>query len=226
MKESEFTNEVCKFSKLIIKAPNKLPPKTLNEEWTKKYLIGPLLEALGWDSPFEVLLENSPDDVEDFIDYYLKPEPPDAARLCVEAKSLLSKPPQDRGHDQIKKGLEQTAARGADYFLWTNGDTWQLFAVKLPNAPIYEISISQTGGDESRIQFISKELRLLSRETVVNNPQAIVEQIRDFWKQKALPEAFAALIDELATETIELMTRVLPHELEISCLEIRDFLKK
>lgn len=226
MKGSELTNELRKLINLTIEAPKKLPPKTMNEEWTKKHLIVPLLEALGWDNPYEVLPEDSPDHVEDWIDYLLKPEPPDASSLCVEAKPLLSTPPRDRGHEQIKKGLEQTQTRGSDYFIWTNGDTWQLFTVKLPNAPIYEIKISEAGRDENKIQLTSDRLRLFSRETVVNSSQAIVEQIMAYWKEMALPEAFTALSDKLAEETIKLFRRVLPFELDIPSGEILQFLKE
>jgi len=226
MKGTELTNLVRKLGNLIIDAPKRLPPKTMNEEWTKKHLIVPLLEALGWDNPYEVLPEDSPNYVEDWIDYLLKPEQPDASSLCVEAKPLLSLPPRDRGHEQIKKGLEQTEARGSDYFIWTNGDTWQLFAVKRPMAPIYEINVGLVGRDESKIQLTADRLRLLSRETVVNSPQTIVEQITAYWKEIALPEAFTALSERLAEETIKLMRRVLPHELNISSEEILQFLKE
>ena len=226
MKGSELTNVLRRLINLTIDAPKKLPPKTMNEEWTKKHLIVPLLEALGWDNPYEVLPEDSPDHVEDWIDYLLKPERPDASSLCVEAKPLLSTPPRDREHEQIKKGLDQTQARGSDYFIWTNGDTWQLFTVKLPNAPIYEIKISEAGRDESKIQLTWDRLRLLSRETVVNSPQAIVDQITAYWKEIALPEAFAALSNELAEETIKLMTRVLPRELDIPSEKILQFMKE
>jgi predicted type IV restriction endonuclease len=108
-------------------------------------MIVPVLEALGWDNPYEVLPEDSPNYVEDWIDYFLKPDQPNASSLCVEAKPLLSAPPRDRGHEQIKKGLEQTEARGSDYFIWTNGDTWQLFAVKLPKLTRFYIS---SGNDQ------------------------------------------------------------------------------
>jgi hypothetical protein len=225
MKANELTNAVRNLGTLITDAPSKLSPKTMNEEWTKKHLIVPLLEALGWNSPYEVLPEDSPVDIDDWIDYLLKPQRSDASRLCLEAKPLLSAPPRDRSHEQIKKGLEQTKARDADYFIWTNGDTWQLLATKLACAPIYEITISQARGDESEIQVISDKLRLLSRETVVNNPQAIAEEITAYWRQMALPQAFAALSNELAEDTIKLMTRVLPHELAFSPAEILLFLK-
>lgn len=226
MKGTELKNLVRKLGNLIIDAPKRLPPKTMNEEWTKGHLIVPLLEALGWDNPYEVLPEDSPTYVEDWIDYLLKPEQPDASSLCVEAKALLSPPPRDRGHEQIKKGLEQTEARGSDYFIWTNGATWQLFTVKLPNAPIYEINVGLEGRDESKIQLAAERLCLLSRETVVNSPQAIVEQITAYWKERALPEAFTALSEGLGEETIKLMRGVLPHELNISSEEILQFLKE
>jgi hypothetical protein len=225
MKGSEITNLVRKLGHDITEAPSKLPANKISEEWTKHNLIDPLLTALGWDNPYEVLLED-PSIHNDFMDYTLRPLPPKASSLCVEAKHLLSPPPRDRGDDQIIKGLEQTKARSSDYFVWTNGGTWQLFAVKLPNAPIYEINISQVGRDESKIQLTADRLRLLSRETVVNSPQDIAEQIMAYWKEIALPQAFKALSEELAEETIKLMESVLPHELDISSEEILKFLKE
>jgi hypothetical protein len=98
--------------------------------------------------------------------------------------------------------------------------------VKLPNAPIYEINVGQVGKDESKIQLTANRLRLLSRETVVNNPQAISEQITAYWKEIALPQAFTALSEGLAEETMKLMRRVLPHELNISSEQILQFLKE
>jgi len=91
----------------------------------KEDLIVPMMEALGWDDPYEVLPEDSPEYVEDSIDYLLKPNRPGASSLCVEAKPLLSIPPEYCDHEQIKKGLEQTKKRISDYFIWTNGRTWQ-----------------------------------------------------------------------------------------------------
>lgn len=225
MKESELINLVRRLGHHITEAPSKLPPNKISEQWTRLNLIDPLLKALGWDNPYEVLAGDSSIN-DDWIDYTLRPSPTNASSLCVEAKHLLSPPPRDRGDDQIIKGLEQTKTRSSDYFVWTNGDTWQLFAVKLPNAPIYEINIGQVGRDESKIQLTSDWLRLLSRETVVDSPQSIVEQIMAYWKERALPQAFKALSEELAEETINLMKRVLPHELDITSEEILQFLKK
>jgi hypothetical protein len=225
MKESELINLVRRLGHHITEAPSKLPANKISEIWTRLNLIDPLLKALGWDNLYEVIPGDSSIH-DDFIDYTLRPLPAQASSLCVEAKPLLSPPPRDRGHEEIKKGLEQTEARGSDYFIWTNGDTWQLFAVKLPNAPIYEVNIGQVGRDESKIQLTADRLRLLSRETVVNSPQSIVEQIMAYWKERALPQAFKVLSEELAEETIKLMKSVLPPELDISSEEILKFLKE
>ncbi len=46
MKGNELTNVIRKLGSITIDAPKKLPPKTMNEEWTKRALIVPLLEAL------------------------------------------------------------------------------------------------------------------------------------------------------------------------------------
>jgi hypothetical protein len=98
--------------------------------------------------------------------------------------------------------------------------------LKLPDAPIYEINIGLVGKDEGKIQQAADWLRLLSRETLVNNPHAIDEQITAYWKRKALPEAFTALSEGLAGETIKLMKSALPDILKISPDEILKFLKE
>jgi hypothetical protein len=225
MKGSKLTDVIRRLASLAIDAPKKLGPKTMNEQWTKKSLIVPLMEALGWDDPFEVLPEDSPENVEDSIDYLLKPNRPGASSLCLEAKPLLSDPPQTCDHGQIKKGLEQTKARGSDYFIWTNGRTWQVFALALPNAEIYEVDIGETRDDENKIQKASHRLKLLSRETVVNNPQTIVDQITIEWKETALPKALLKLTGEPSEEFIKLMRKALPQELDFSNEEIVQFVR-
>jgi len=223
MKGSKLTDVVRRLAVLAMNAPIKLSPKTMNEEWTKRSLIVPLMEALGWDDPYEVLPEDSPEHVEDSIDYLLKPNQTGASSLCVEAKPLLSPPPHTRDHEQIKKGLEQTKVRGSDYFIWTNGRTWQVFALALPNAEIYEVDIGEASDNENKIDKASRRLKLLSRETVVNNPQTIVDQITKEWKETALPKAFLKLTGELREEFIKLMKKALPVELDFSNEEIVQF---
>jgi len=225
MKESELTNLVRRLGQNITEAPSRLPENKITEGWTRLMLIDPLLKALGWDDLYEVIPEDSSID-HGWIDYTLRPSVTDASSLCVEAKKLSSQPPRDRSHEEIQKGIEQTQVRGSDYLIWTNGDTWQLFAVKLPYAPIYEIRIGQVYKDESKIQPTVDWLRLISRETVVNNPQSIVEQIMAYWKERALPQAFKALSEELAEETIKLMESVLPKDLKITSQDILNFLKE
>ena len=226
MKGSELTDVVRKLAALSMDAPQRLGQKTMNEEWTKKSLIVPLLDALGWDDPYEVLPEDSPEHVEDSIDYLLKPSRPGASSLCLEAKSLLPPPPQTRDHEQIKKGLEQTKQRGSDYFIWTNGRIWQVFALALPNAEIYEVDIGEASGNETKINRASDRLNLLSRETVVDKPQTIIDQITKEWKETALPKAFLKLTGELREEFIKLMRKALPLELDIPNEEIVQFVKR
>lgn len=225
MKESELINLVRKLGRYITEAPSKLPPNKISEDWTRLNLIDPLMRGLGWENPFEIIPGDSSING-DWIDYTLRPSPPESSSICIEAKHLLLPPPRDRNHEQIKKGLEQTKARGSDYFAWTNGDTWQLFAVKLSDAPMYEIRIGQVDRDESKIKPTIDWLRLLSRETVVNSPQSIADQIMANWKERALPQALKALSGELAEETSRLMKSVLPPQLDISSEEILTFLKE
>jgi hypothetical protein len=225
MKESDLTNLVRRLGHYITKARSELPASKIAEQWTRHNLIDPLLKELGWDDPFEVF-PGDPSVNDDWIDYTLRPSPPKAASLCVEAKPLLSSPPRDRAHEEIKKGLEQTESRASDYFIWTNGDTWLLFAVKLPDAPFYEINIGQAGRDEDYIQEVSEKLRFLSREMAVNNPEAIIQEILAYWREIALPQVFTALSEGHAEETIKLVRRVLPPGLDISNQEILHFLRE
>jgi len=84
MRGSELTDVVRKLAALSLNAPKTLSPKTMNEEWTKRSLIVPLMQALGWDDPYEVLPEDLPEYSEDPIDYLLKPNLPGASSICVE----------------------------------------------------------------------------------------------------------------------------------------------
>ena len=59
MKESELTNIVRMLGHHITEAPRKLPANKISEQWTRLNLIDPLLKALGWDDPFEVIPADS-----------------------------------------------------------------------------------------------------------------------------------------------------------------------
>ena len=67
-------------------------------------------------------------------------------------------PPEDRSHPHIRKGLKQSKERGASYFIWTNGDCWQFFSLALPDAPMYDLTLSKAHGDPEKIAHIVKHL--------------------------------------------------------------------
>jgi len=222
----KLTNVLRKVGRIAIEAPKKLPPSILNEEWTKKYLIIPLLEALGWGNSYEVQSEDSPGNKDASMNFLLKPEQPNAPSIFVAAKPLLTLPPRYRDHDQIKMGLEQSKAYGSDFLIWTNGDTWQLLAKKLPNAPIYEIQISQEARDATEIIRTAVKLAIFNKITVLDNSKTLTEQIKAYWREVALSQAFCAVSGEGIEETGEVMRRNLPEELAISSEEVREFFTK
>lgn len=225
MKTSALEKRIGDLGTLASEAPFKLGQSELNEQWTKKYLVTPLLEVLGWDDPYEVLLEDSPSDVEDAVDYLLKPDAPDAPRLCVEAKALMTQAPQDQDKAQIKKGLEQSKRRNASYFIWTNGNVWQVFAVEHLNAPVYEIRLNEATESDTELRATSERLSVLSRDNLVDNPDSIREAILAYWRQMAFPEAFRELRKRFAQEMTALMRKALPQELDVPQEEILEFLE-
>jgi hypothetical protein len=222
----KLTSELCKIARIAINAPKRLPPWRMNEEWTKRHLIIPLLKALGWDNPYEILSEDPPDNKDTSVNFLLKAEQPNTSSVFIKAKPFLTPPPQYRGDEQIKRGIEQARALGSNFFIWTNGDTWQLFAIELPNAPIYEIHISQEAREGTEIKTTAVKFVILNKEKVLNNAKDITEQIKSYWREVALSQSLLAVPEEGSEETAEVMRKNLPEELAISLKEVREFLTK
>ncbi len=228
MKSSDLEKFVRQLHGVIIDTPRKKPPNELNEAWTKQSLIVPLLVSLGWDLTLEIQPESHPDDddVEGSIDFLLQPQTAEDRRLCIEAKRLLITPPDDdRKRKQIEKGLEQSKQKRASHFVWTNGDTWQFFALAMPDAPIYGVTISATQGSDERIATVTKQLQVLDRAVFLENPRAIDDAIKAHWKAIALPAAFHMLLNESRQELLDLMKRALPENLEVDDDEVFKFLQ-
>jgi predicted type IV restriction endonuclease len=221
MASRELTKLVKDLSQIIINAPDRLQQSERNEEWTKVVLILPLLEGLGWDRATDVSYESSPDEIEGFLDYILKCQPP----IGVEAKALDVKFPLDRTHSQVKKGLKQSKDRGASYFIWTNGDCWQFYSLALANAPVYKIILSSAGGREEQVEYIANKLRIIEKEHFTENPKIFDEDIRKNWKMAALPAAWNLLFEKHTDDLIQLVRKGLPAELDIKSDEILRFLK-
>ena len=162
MASKELVRLVEQLSRRIVGAQDTLTPSQRNEEWTKANFILPLLEGLGWDRFDDVGYEVGSQDDEGALDFTLRCQPP----IGIEAKALDVKPPEDRSHLQITKGLQQAQVRQASYFIWTNGDCWQLFSLDLPGAPIYGITLSSAHEDHELAERIANKLQFLSTEGV------------------------------------------------------------
>ena len=208
-------------SQTIIDAPNKLQPSERNEEWTKMVLIMPLIEGLGWDRATDVSYESSPAEIEGWLDFILKCQPP----IGVEAKALDVNIPSDGNHSQVKKGLKQSKERGASYFIWTNGDCWQFYSLALPNAPIYQVILSSIGDGSEQTESIGNKLRIIDKEDFSENPEIFDETIRNNWKLTALPAAWNLLFVNNKNDLIKLVRNGLPAELDIKSDEILRFLR-
>ena len=198
-----------------------MSPSERNEEWTKMNFIAPLLDGLGWDRMRDVRYEHSPEEVEGALDFVLVCKP----SIGIEAKALDVKPPDDRNHSQIKKGLKQSKERGASYFIWTNGDCWQFFSLDLQNAPLYEVIIGKVNDNAEEAQRIASKLSIIEKKPFTDNPQLFDEHIREHWKAVALPAAVNRLLKERAHHLIELIREDLPSELRIEDVEMLEYVK-
>jgi hypothetical protein len=173
MASREFVKLVERISQQAVNAPDMLAPGQRNEEWTKINFILPLLDGLGWDRFNDVDYEVSSQDDEGALDFTLRCQPP----IGIEAKALDVKPPEERGHPQIAKGLQQAQVRRASYFIWTNGDCWQFHALALPNAPIYSLTFSDAHDDRERMEHIASEFHFLQKGSFTANPKLFDEAI-------------------------------------------------
>lgn len=221
MASTEFVQLVKRLSQLVVDAPDKFEPNQRNEEWTKTCLVLPLLEGLGWDKVEDVSYEASGQDIEGWLDYILKGQPP----IGIEAKALDVKPPENRSHPQIKKGLKQSKERGASYFIWTNGDCWQFFCLAMPDAPMYGLTLSNAHDNLEQINQIASEFHIIEKGSFTIDPKVFDEAIREKWKTAALPEALDLLLEERPHDLLQLVKQSLPSELGIEDEEILTFFK-
>ena len=218
MASKEFIKLIERLSKRVVDAADTFQPNQRNEQWTKANFIVPLLEELGWDRYNDLGFEDSPQDVEGSLDYILRCQP----SIGIEAKALHVKPPEDRKHPQITKGLKQSRERKASYFIWTNGDCWQFFSLALPEATIYSITLSNA---QDNHEHIAREFDFIEKESFTTNPKLFDEAIREKWKIAALPAALDELLQERTQDVLQLVRGVLPSELEVKDDEILSFFR-
>ncbi len=220
MASREFVRLLERLSRQVSDA-DMFGPSQRNEQWTKANFILPLLEGLGWDRFRDVGYEDSPQDVEGWLDYVLRCQP----SIGIEAKALDVRPPENRDHPQVVKGLRQSEDRGASYFIWTNGDCWEFFSLALPGAPIFKLTLSDVRGDHEQIEHIASQFDFIDAGSFPANPKLFDEAIRENWKAAALPATLDTLITERMGDLLELVRRDLPSELDITDEEILTFFK-
>jgi hypothetical protein len=219
MASKELINLVKELSQCIIKGRDSIQANERNEEWTKIALIVPLLEALGWDRCTDIGYESSPPEIEDRLDFILKCQP----LIGIEAKGLDVPSPRDHNHQYIKKGLEQCKARGASYFIWTNGDCWQFFSLALLKAPFYEITLTIEGQKVDEADIANK-FHIIEKEIFKYNPNVFDEAISANWKKTAMPDAFNK-IQQDSNDLVKLIREALPTDLEIRDEDILNFVR-
>jgi hypothetical protein len=221
VRREEFVRLIGRLAQQLVDAPDTFAPAQRNEEWTKINFILPLLEGLGWDRLKDVSYEKGSQDVEGWLDFILMSRMP----IGIEAKALDVNPPEDRSHPHIKKGLKQSKERGASYFLWTNGDCWQFFSLALPDAPMYDVTLSNAHDNLEQTEHIASEFQVIEKGTFTANPKLFDEAIREKWKRVALPAALHVVLKDRTHDLLQLVRQVLPSQLGIEDEEILSFFK-
>ncbi len=100
----------------------------LNEAMTRRYLVGPLLATLGYESPDELHLEVRVPDTGEFIDYELVVD--GKPRAIVEAKPLRN----ELTEQHAAQCVQYAALLGVQWCLVTNGLTWAIYDAYAPLA--------------------------------------------------------------------------------------------
>lgn len=222
MISEEFLKIIKRLSTQAIEAMDTIEPTRRNENWTRLHFIQPLLSSLGWFKMDDVDCEAGSDGDEGRLDYVLRCPTP---MIGIETKALDVKPPEGSNHPQIKKGLKQTKERGASYFIWTNGDCWQFYSLALPNAPMYEIKLSNAHGNSDQLQNIASDLYLIDKKSLTSNPNIFNDAILKKWKKVALPAAIEVLVKDLQDDFLQIVRKALPNEINIEDDEILYFFK-
>lgn len=221
MASRELGKLIKRLSEQIASAPDKFQGRQRNEEWTKINFILPLLDELGWDRFDDIGYEVGAEDDEGALDFRLRGEP----SIGIEAKALDVTSPKERSHPQIAKGLQQAELRGASYFIWTNGDTWQFFSLALPEAPIYGLTLSDAYDGQIEEESLAEKLEFLVKESFTSNPSLFDEAITEAWKAAALPDVLEMLLNERSQDLIALARSELPDELHVDDEEILEFFR-
>jgi hypothetical protein len=214
--DRELSSLVNKLSQIIREKRNGPQSGDLNEQWTKIALIVPLLEGLGWDRVTDISYEVSPNGNEELLDLILNCKNP----IGVMVKKPDEIPPRNFDHPQINAGLRQCKVKKIPYFIWTNGDCWQFASLALPNAPLYQIVLSEAVNGAST----ADQLLIIKKDIFTSSPERFDRAIHDKFRMIALPIAWKEVLIEHTDDLIQLIRKRL-HVVDIKDEVILKFLK-
>lgn len=173
----------------------------MDEENTKRKIIEPLIELLGWDvlsSDVELEYSVQMGSGTKKVDYALKRE--GTPVVFVEAKGCDT--PLDQGHvNQLKSYMRQV---GVDWGLLSNGGTFEIFRRDLSSNRPREISLAEFTIEE--VPDNEHPLKALSRESIDSGESRQIAE-----KIEAVQEAITSLRDNkeaLAEDVTSVVTDV------------------
>lgn len=202
----------------------------MDEQNTKRKLVEPLLEVLGWDIltsnvelEYSIQIGSSPTKV----DYALQIE--DAPVVLVEAKGLDT-PLSSSHRDQLKSYIRQT---GVDWGLLTNGEEFEVYKRKTKGSRPDEVelgsfSLEELPQNKNTIQTLSRDLietgeaksiaerieaeRLAARK-LRDKKGEIAEQITDFVTEE-VGSAVSQTVEDGAKQFVDVLAKSLEQEAE------------
>jgi len=215
--ETSLLHLVKRLSSVIKEKRDSCQPDQLTAEWTKKDLIVPLLEGLGWDKGADIINEFAPPDNEGRLDLILNCQTP----VGIEIRPLHELPPQNIEHPQIKDGIRQCKSKKAPYFIWTNGDTWLFFSLAMANAAFYQASLSKIIIND--ISLLD-QLLIIKKDLFISNPDRFNKAISRNMALMSLSNAWTAILQDHTKELIQVFRKGL-QRVDIKDEVILKFLK-
>ncbi len=199
LSESSLYNIVKRLSSIIKEKRTGRQTDHLNTEWTKKYLIVPLLEGLGWDDRTDTICESGYPGIKGRLDLILNCQTP----VGIEIRTLDELPPENIEHPQIKDGLRQCRAKKAPYFIWTNGDSWQFFSLALAKAAFYQVCLSKTDEDLALLD----QLIIIKKDVFISDTDMFNKAIIKNTKLMALSHAWTAALQNHTNELLQVFRK-------------------
>lgn len=196
--ESPLLNLVKRLSYIIREKQDNYQPGHLSAEWTKKVLVMPLLESLGWDKGTDIIHELRPGN-KGGLDMTLNCQTP----VGIEVRPLHELPPGDTGALQINEAFRECKSKKVPYLIWTNGETWLFFSLALADAAFYQISLSRIEDDNSLL----KKLQIIKKDAFMSNPDRFNRAITRNTALKALSDAWTTALRDHPKELLQLFRK-------------------